>query len=139
VEGRDVTVSGPREKGGLLGDCLQVRRGEVRLSASELAACGGAALEASASRVRLDGVDAAGGEAGCLIFTDHSEAELSATLCTRHGPGLVVMQGSTVRAFGARFWTDPAIWADCGSGSRVEFLDDPTRRQPCTALPVPPP
>ncbi|MCM2334257.1 MAG: hypothetical protein NDI82_09955, partial [Anaeromyxobacteraceae bacterium] len=69
----------------------------------------------------------------CLVFTDQSEAHLDATLCTRRGPGLVVMQGSTVRAFGARFWTEPAIWADCGSGARVELLDDPGGRQPCTA------
>lgn len=139
LSGRDVSVSGPRETGRLLGDCLQVRRGEVWLSASELVACGGAALEASSSRVWLDGVDAAGGEAGCLIFTDHSEAVLSATLCTRRGPGLVAMQGSTVRAFAARFWTDPAIWADCGSGSRVELLDDPGARQPCAAPSASPP
>lgn len=145
VEGRDVTVAGPRPAGGsqgplgggpataggLLGDCLQVRRAEVRLSASELTACGGAAVEASRARLWLDGVDAAGGEAGCLILTDRSEADLAATLCTRRGPGLVVMQGSRVRAFGARFWTDPSIWADCGSGAQVQLLDAPSARQPC--------
>jgi hypothetical protein len=138
VEGRDVTVAGPRPVGGsldpadsLFGDCLQVRRAEVRLSASELTACGGAAVEASRARLWLDGVDASGGEAGCLIVTDRSEADLAATLCTRRGPGLVVMQGSRVRAFGARFWTDPAIWADCGSGAQVQLLDAPAAGQPC--------
>lgn len=142
LEATDLTLAGPRlargldAEGGFPGGCAQVRRGELRLSASELVACGGAALEASRARVWLDGVDAAGGEAGCLVLTDHSEADLSATLCTRRGPGLVVMQGSTVRAFGARFWTDPAIWADCGSGARVEQLDRPGVRQPCAAGPT---
>jgi hypothetical protein len=136
VTGSDLTVAGPRGDRGFLGDCVQLRRAELRLSASELTACGGAALEASRSTVWLDGVDAAGGEAGGLIFTDRSQAELSATLCTRRGPGLVVMEGSTVRAFGARIWTEPAIWADCGSGARVELLDDPSGPQPC-ATPAP--
>lgn len=131
LEARDLTVAGPREAHGVLGDCLQVRRAEVRLAASELVGCGGAAVEASRARLFLDGVDAAGGEAGCLVLTDASEADLSATLCTHQGPGLVAMQGSRVRAFGARFWTDPAIWADCASGARVELLDDPRGRQPC--------
>lgn len=143
VVARDLTVAGPREEGGVLGDCLQVRRAEVRLSASELTACGGAAVEASRARLWLDGVDAAGGAAGCLILTDRSSADLAATLCTRRGPGLVAMEGSTVRAFGARFWTDPAIWADCGSGARVELLDAPPERQPCAsrrdASPIPSP
>lgn len=133
VVAQDLTVAGPREERGVLGDCVQARRGELHLVASELVACGGAALEASRATVRLDGVDAGGGAAGCLVLTDRSEARLDATLCTRRGPGLVVMQGSTVRAFGARFWTEPAIWADCGSGARVELLDDPGRRQPCAA------
>jgi hypothetical protein len=139
VEARDLTVAGPREVGGVLGDCLQVRRGEVRLSASELTGCGGAAVEASRARLWLDGVDAAGGAAGCLVFTDRTSADLAATLCTHRGPGLVAMEGSTVRAFGARFWTDPAIWADCGSGARVELLDAPTARQPCGPRPAPSP
>jgi hypothetical protein len=135
LTGTDLTVSGPREAGRILGDCLLVRRAEVRLSASELTSCGGAAVEASRAAVWLDGVDAGGGGAGCLIFTDQSRAELSATLCTGHGPGLVVMEGSSVRGFGARFWTDPSIWADCGSGARVELLDDRTGRQPCASTP----
>ena len=135
VTGRDVTVAGPRAQGGLLGTCLLVRRGTVDLTASELVGCGGAAVEASRGQVRLDGVDATGGEAGCLIFTDRSGAQLSATLCTGRGPGLVAMEGSTVTAFGARFWVDPALWVDCGSGARVTQLDDPGGRQPCAAPP----
>lgn len=147
LDGRDVTVAGPRPPAsaleaaaGVLGDCLQARRGQVRLSASELVACGGAAVEISRARVWLDGVDAAGGEAGCLVFTDRAEVDLAATLCTRRGPGLVAMEGATVRAFGARFWTDPALWVDCASGARVVLQDDPKGRQPCAApsVPVPP-
>jgi hypothetical protein len=110
-----------------------VQRAGLRLSASELVHCGGAALETAQARITLDGVDAAGGEVGCLVLTDHTTARLDATLCTRRGPGLVVMEGSTVRARGARFWTDPAIWADCAGGARVELLDDPAARQPCAA------
>lgn len=146
LDGRDVTVAGPRPvaggreaEAGMLGDCLQARRGQVRLAASELVGCGGAALEISRARVWLDGVDAGGGEAGCLVFTDHAEADLSATLCTRRGPGLVVMQGAVVRTFGARFWTDPALWVDCASGARVVLQDAPGGRQPCAAPSVPAP
>jgi hypothetical protein len=131
VEARDLSVAGARGRRGLLGDCLQARRATVRLSASELTRCGGAALEASRTRLTFDGVDAVGGEVGCLILTDQSEGALDATLCTGRGPGLVVMEGSTVRAFGARFWTDPVTWVDCGSGARVELRDQPQARQPC--------
>jgi hypothetical protein len=137
VTARDLSVSGPQGDRGILGDCVQARRGTVRLASSELSRCGGAALEASRSEISLDGVDAVGGEAGCLIFTDQSHASLAATLCTRRGPGLVAMQGSTVTAFGARFWTDPAIWADCGSGARVELRGAPGVRQPCTTAAPP--
>lgn len=131
---RDLAVAGPRSEGGL-GDCLQVRRATVRLEASALVACGGAAVEASRATLALDGVDAGGGEAGCLVLADHSRADLAATLCTRRGPGLVAAEGSTVRAFGARFWTDPAMWVDCGSGARVELVGEPPARQPCRTTP----
>jgi len=130
VEARDLSVAGAREPREL-GACVLVRRATLRLSASELTRCGGAAVEASRARVSLDGVDAAGGEVGCLAFTDHSTVDLAATLCTRRGPGLVAMEGSTVKAFGARFWTDPALWVDCGSGARVALLGEPAARQPC--------
>jgi hypothetical protein len=136
LTGRSISVAGPEPvRGGFLGSCLQVRRGEVRLEASELVRCAGAAVEGSRARLSLDGVDAAGGEAGGIVLTDGSEARLDATLCTHRGPGLVVMEGSTVRAFGARLWTDPAMWVDCGSGARVAVEGEPTARQPCAAPP----
>ena len=135
VTASDLTISGPREQGGLGGDCLLVMRATVALSASELRGCGGAAVEAARAELRLDGVDAVGGAAGGLIFTDRTRAELLATLVTGPGPGLVATQGALVRGWQARTQTDPALWIDCGSGARVELLDAHGARQPCAAEP----
>jgi hypothetical protein len=132
VVARDLTISGPRESGGLGGDCLLVLRGKVDLASSELVGCGGAAVEAARAELRLEGVDAAGGAAGGFVFTERTRAELGATLVTGRGPGLVAMQGAQVRTWQARTWTDPALWIDCGSGARVEQLDARGERQPCT-------
>ena len=137
VVARDLTISGPREAGGIGGDCLLVMRGVVTLSASELAGCGGAAIEAARAVLVLDGVDAVGGAAGGFVFTDGTRAELRATLVTGRGPGLVAMQGARVRSWQARYWTDPALWIDCGSGARVEALDAHGARQPCTPTATP--
>jgi hypothetical protein len=131
VEARDLAISGPREVRGVGGDCLLVMRADVSLTASVLAGCGGAAIEASRAALRLDGVDAGGGQAGGFIFTDGTRAELQATLVTGQGPGLVAMQGARVRGWQARHWTDPVMWVDCGSGARVESLDAREARQPC--------
>jgi hypothetical protein len=131
VEARDLAVSGPREQGGVGGDCLLVQRATVRLSASVLTRCGGAAVESSRAELLLDGVDAGGGAAGGFVFTDQTRAELRATLVTGRGPGLVAMQGARVRGWQARHWTDPALWVDCGSGARVEWLDAGGAPQPC--------
>jgi len=135
VEATDLTVAGAVEEGGLLGDCVQVLRGGLVLRASELLACGGAALEASRARLTLDGVDAAGGEAGGLVLIDRTTATLDGLVLTRGGPGLVAMQGSTARGFGNRFWTEPAIWADCAGGTVVDLRGDPAVRRPCLASP----
>ncbi len=132
VVARDLTIAGPREIGGIGGDCLLVMRATVFLSASELVGCGGAAVEASRAELLFDGVDAGGGSAGGFIFTDKTRAELRATLVTGRGPGLVAMQGARVRGWQARHWTDPALWVDCGSGARVEMLDAHGDRQPCS-------
>ena len=120
VVARDLTIAGPREVGGIGGDCLLVMRATVHLSASELVGCGGAAIEASRAELRLEAVDAGGGSAGGFVFTDKTRAELRATLVTGRGPGLVAMQGAQVRGWQARHWTDPVLWVDCGSGARVE-------------------
>ena len=132
VVARDLAIAGPREIGGIGGDCLLVMRATVRLAASELVGCGGAAVEASRAELLLDGVDAGGGSAGGFIFTDKTRAELRATLVTGRGPGLVAMQGAQVRGWQARHWTDPVLWVDCGSGARVEMLDAHGARQACS-------
>lgn len=131
LEGTDVTVAGAAEAGGILGDCALARHGTLRLRSSELARCGGAAVETDGATVSLDGVDAAGGEAGCLVFTGATRAVLQGTLCTHRGPGLVVMGGSTVTGFGARLWTDPAMAVECASGSRVTLEGDARLPTPC--------
>jgi hypothetical protein len=137
LRGRDLAITGARESGGIGGDCLLVLRGRVTLGTSELSGCGGAAVEAARSEVRLVAVDASGGAAGGLIFTGGTRAELEGTLVTGHGPGLVATQGSTVTGWAARFWTDPAQWIDCASGARSVALDRPGERQPCTPAPTP--
>jgi hypothetical protein len=143
VTARDLTIAGSRAvaPGGPdgeppLGDCVQVRRGTLRLASSELIRCGSVALEATRSEVALDGVDAGGGSAGGLIFTGKSRARLEAVLVTGHGPGLVLAEGATARAFAARFWTDPVRWLDCGSGAALEVVDAPPgARPPCPKSP----
>jgi hypothetical protein len=139
VTASDLTISGPREQQGLGGDCLLLLRATLTLRASELTGCGGAAIEASRSELLLEGVDAGGGAAGGFIFTDRTRAELRATLVTGHGPGLVAMQGAQVVTWQARYWTDPELWVDCGSGARVEALDANGARQPCAPAPSPGP
>ncbi len=131
VTASDLTISGPRERQGLGGDCLLLLRATLTLRSSELTGCGGAAIEAARSELTLDGVDAGGGAAGGFIFTDRTRAELLATLVTGRGPGLVAMEGARVVTWQARTWTDPALWVDCGSGARVEALDAHGARQPC--------
>jgi hypothetical protein len=135
VEAQDLTVAGASGVDGFLGDCVQVRRGTLRLSASELVRCSGAAVETAHAEVHLDGVDAAGGEVGCLVLTDRTTADLQATLCTRHGPGLVVMGGSTVTGFGTHLRTDPAMVVECATGARVHLTGDPGLPRPCANLP----
>ena len=135
VEARDLTIAGATQLDGFLGDCLQVRHGTMRLWASELVRCGGAAVETDHATLAFDGVDAAGGEAGCLVFTDHTTADLQATLCTRRGPGLVAMGGSTVTGFATRFRTDPSMVVECASGARVTLSGDAGLPQPCAAHP----
>lgn len=145
VTASDLTISGPRERQGLGGDCLLLLRATLTLRSSELTGCGGAAIEAARSELTLDGVDAGGGAAGGFIFTDRTRAELVATLVTGRGPGLVAMEGARVVTWQARTWTDPALWVDCGSGARVEALDAHGASQPCAPAqppaqpPAPPP
>jgi hypothetical protein len=135
LEGLDVTVAGAAETRGVLGDCVQVMRGTLRLAGATLIRCAGAAVEASGGDLRLDGVDATGGAAGCLVLVDGASAELSGNLCAGRGPGLVVAGGARARLVANRWWTDPVISADCGSGARVEVGRGEKVAPPCAARP----
>lgn len=131
VEGVAVTIAGATESRGFLGDCVQVIRGALRLEGGALLGCGGAAVEASGGTVTLAGVDASGGSAGCLVFVNDARAELAGNLCAGRGPGLVLASGAHARASVNRWWTDPVLWVDCGSGARVELGRGEGPRQPC--------
>jgi len=131
VEGLGVTVTGATGHEGFLGDCVQVIRATLRLEGSALLRCAGAALEASGGAVVLTGVDATGGEAGCLVLVNGATAELEGNVCTGRGPGLVAGSGARATARANRWWTDPALWVDCGAGARVDLGALETLRQPC--------
>jgi hypothetical protein len=131
VEASGLVVSGATEEQGFLGDCVQVRRGSLTLSGATLAHCGGAALEASGGEVKLRGVDAAGGSAGCLAFVDRATGDLSGTRCTGQGPALVAASGSQVTARMDRWLVDPVLWVDCGSGARVRLGAGEQVAEPC--------
>jgi hypothetical protein len=135
VEGTGVTVAGAIEEQGMLGDCVQVIRGTLRLSDATLVRCAGAAVEASGGELRLDGVDAAGGAAGCLVFVNGAVSDLAGNLCVGRGPGLVVASRARTRLVANRWWTDPVIWADCGAGARVEVGRGERLKAPCAAAP----
>jgi hypothetical protein len=128
-------VAGATEAAGFLGDCAQVIRARLRLHGATLAGCAGAAVEASGGTLDLSGVDAAGGKAGCLVFLNGAVADLSGNLCAGGGPGLVAASGARATARMNRWWTDPVLWVDCGSGARVELGRGETARPPCAAAP----
>jgi hypothetical protein len=135
VDGLDVTVAGAVEIGGVLGDCAQVIRGTLRLEGATLLRCAGAAVEASGGEVRLEGVDATGGSAGCIVLMNGAAAELRANLCAGRGPGLVVASRSRARLVANRWWTDPVLWADCGAGVVVEAGRGERLKPPCAGAP----
>ncbi len=131
VEGRSVTVAGASELQGFLGNCVEVRRATLRLEASTLVRCAGAAVEASGGTLALTGVDATGGEAGCIVVLNGGSAELSGNVCAGRGPGLVAAGGARVRAEVNRWWTDPVMSVECGTGARVELGRGEASKQPC--------
>ena len=133
VDGIAVTVAGASESSGFLGDCAQVIRGSLTLSGSTLVRCAGAAVEASAGETALLGVDATGGAAGCLVFVNGARARLEGNVCAGRGPGLVLSGGAQATAIANRWWTDPALWVECGSGSRVRLGRGETLAEPCAA------
>jgi hypothetical protein len=133
VDGRDVIVAGAREEEGFLGTCVQLRRGRLALRSSVLTACGAAALQASGGTVTLVGVDAAGGTAGCFLFEDRAEADLTSAGCTGRGPAVAAASGARARLSMSRWRVDPVLWVECGSGARVELGRGETGKQPCSA------
>jgi len=133
VTGVDVDVAGAREVDGFLGDCVQVRRGTVRLEAGALVRCAGAAVEAAGGTLSLRGLDAAGGEAGCLVLVEGAQAELVGNVCVGHGPGLVAASGAHASLRANRWRTDPALWVDCGAGARVDVGRGERVKAPCQA------
>jgi len=135
VEALDVTVAGALDEKGMLGDCAQLNGGTLRLAGATLVRCAGAAVEASRGELRLDGVDAAGGGAGCLVLVNGAAAVLAGNLCVGRGPGLVVASRARARLVANRWWTDPVLWVDCGGGARVEIGRGETLVTPCAAAP----
>ena len=124
-------VVGTQEAGGALGSCVQVRRGTLRLAASNLTRCAGAALEASGGTLDIRGVDAAGGSAGCLVLVEGARAELVGNRCEGSGPAVVAASGARAAARMNRWRTDPVLWVDCGSGARVEVGAGERVAEPC--------
>lgn len=133
--GRDVSIAGPTERDGTLGDCVLAIGGEVRLSSSELLHCGGAAVEASRARIALDGVDLQGGGAGCLALVDGSRADLQGNRCTGQGPALVLASGSSAQLRMNRWLVDPVLWVECATGARATLLYGEHEREPCQPRP----
>jgi hypothetical protein len=139
VTGRDVEIAGAREvptpgiRGldAILGDCVQLIRGKVRLASSGLSRCGGAAISASGGELVLDGVDALGGTAGGLILLDGARAALGGNWIAGNGPGLVAGTGAQVEATFNRWRTDPVFWVECGTGARVRLGVGEHAAEPC--------
>ena len=131
VEGVGVTVAGASDWNGVLGDCVQVIRSTLRLTGATLLGCAGAAVEASGGDLALAGVDASGGSAGCVVLMNGASAALAGNLCAGRGPGLVAASGAKATAEANRWWTDPVLWVDCGSGARVHLGRGESARQPC--------
>jgi hypothetical protein len=135
VDARGLVISGATEEGGVLGDCVQVMRGTLRLEASVLTRCAGAAVESMGGDVQLRGVDATGGAAGCLVFIDQSTAQLEGNRCSRRGPAVVSASGSQVVATMNRWLADPVLWVECSSGAQVRLGVGEKVRQPCQKAP----
>jgi hypothetical protein len=130
-----VTVAGVSEASGFPGACVQAIRGDLAVEGATLVRCAGVAVEASGGALALRGVDAVGGQAGCLAFVNGADASLSGNLCVGRGPGLVLASGSRARAEMNRWWTDPVFWVECGSGARVRLGRGETAREPCAGDP----
>jgi hypothetical protein len=131
VTGRDVTVSGATSKGGFLGDCVQGLRSTVVLTQSELRGCDGAAVEASGGEIRLTGVDAVGGEVGCIALVDQARGRFEGVRCAGKGPGLVAASGSTAELSMNRWLGPPPFFVECEAGARLSLGEGETHSNPC--------
>lgn len=131
VDGVDVTVAGATEEKGFLGACVQVIRGTLRLAAATLVRCAGAAVEASGGDVRLEGMDATGGAAGCVVLLEGARGTLEGNLCAGRGPGLAVASGARARLVANRWRADPPLWVDCAGGATVELGRGELVASPC--------
>jgi hypothetical protein len=136
VEAAGLLVAGARHDGPGLGDCLMSLGGEATLEGALLVRCAGAAVEASGGSLRLSGVDAGAGEAGCLALVNGARADLDAVHCAGPGPGLVAASGASAKVRRSTFRTDPIFWVECAAGSRVDLAPGDPLRQPC-AEPAP--
>jgi len=141
LEGREVTVSGPREVEGLRGDCLLSIRGQVRLRDSMLVGCGGLAAEVAGGWLRLESVYFEGGREGGIALTRGARAELEDVVAAGRGPALVVEGASSARVGAGRWLAEPALQVDCAGGARVTLAGG-SLAEPCPAEasgPAPPP
>ncbi|HSB20047.1 MAG TPA: hypothetical protein VLD85_08575 [Anaeromyxobacteraceae bacterium] len=138
LEGREVTVSGPREAGGLRGDCLLSIRGQVRLRDSMLLRCGGLAGEVAGGFLRLESVYFEGGREGGIALTRGARAELEDVVAAGSGPALVVEGTSSARIAASRWLAEPALQVDCAGGARVTLAGG-SLPEPCPQGPAPTP
>jgi hypothetical protein len=135
VDGLGVVVAGATEEAGFLGACAQVIRGTLRLEGATLVRCEGAAVEAAGGEVRLRGVDATGGAAGCLVLVEGAAGDLEGNQCSGRGPGLVVGSRARARLVANRWRTDPVLQVDCEAGARVEIGRGERLADPCAGVP----
>jgi hypothetical protein len=131
VEAHALDASGAVLQEGFLGACVQVSRAQVELRGGTLTRCGGAALEAFGGSVDARGIDATGGDAGCMVFVDAADGRLEGNRCSGHGPAVVAASGAKVAASMNRWLSDPVLWVECGSGARVYLGVGETSREPC--------
>jgi hypothetical protein len=118
-----------------MGDCVQALKAKVTLSDALLEKCLGAALSSSGGEIRLDGVDAVGGSAGCLVLLDGSKAALQGVRCAGHGPGLVAMSGTRALLRMNRWLAGEMLFVECAT-SEVKLLYGEEERAPCQPPPA---
>ncbi len=132
VEARDLSVSGAAEESrGMLGDCILSLRAHIVVREAVIWRCAGAAVDVSGGTARLDGIDARGGSAGCIVLADGARAELDGDRCAGRGPSVVAASGATATARMNRWRADPAFLVECESGARIHLAEGEEVREPC--------